>query len=114
MSMSYTANMRCMSPLDALPVPLVGSNPLLSVGNSTVSVPPARGASEAAPGAVVVGCNWFVGALVAVVVGAPGLVVARGRLDALAVLVVVAPLGDDTGATGVSPGTVVLVLSRGM
>src|SRR5437588_8600451 len=61
MSMSYTANMRCMSPLEALPVPLVGPNPLLSVGSSTVSVPPGRGGSATVPGEVVVVCSWFCG-----------------------------------------------------
>jgi hypothetical protein len=48
-----------MSPLDALPVPLVGSNPFPSDGSRTVRFPPGRGGSVVAPGTVVVVRSWF-------------------------------------------------------
>src|SRR5688572_8114629 len=86
MSMSYTANMRCISPLDALPVPFVGSNPLPSVGRSTVSVPPGRAGSATVPGAVVVVCNWFCG-FGRVVVAARTLVLVFGLVAGLVVVV---------------------------
>src|SRR5881394_3559853 len=78
--------MRCMSPLDALPVPLVGSKPLPSVGSSTVSVPPARGGSATVPGAVVVVCSWFWGLASVVLLLGRTLVVVVALLDGLAVV----------------------------
>ena len=86
MSMSYTANMRCMSPLAAFPVPLVGSKPLPSVGSSTVSVPPDRTGSVTVPGAVVVVCSWFCG-LGRVVLALERTVLLVDRFDGLVVVV---------------------------
>src|SRR5437764_3880292 len=85
MSVSYTANMRCMSPLDAFPVPLVGSKPLLSVGSRTVSVPPARGGSVTVPGDVVVVCSWFWGLASVVLLRGRTLVLVVALLDGLVV-----------------------------
>src|SRR5258706_12791501 len=51
------ATMRCMSPLVALPVPLVGSKPLPSVGISAVSDPPAWGGSDGAVDGAAVICS---------------------------------------------------------
>src|SRR5947207_12577547 len=115
MSVSYTANMRCMSPLDAFPVPLVGSKPLLSVGSRTVSVPPGRGGSATVPGAVVVVCSWFWGLASVVLLRGRTLVVVVDLLDGL---VVVVDAGCPAAALVLvvfsSAGGVVDEVSRGM
>src|SRR6267378_2375327 len=96
--------MRCMSPLDAFPVPFVGSNPLLSVGSSTVSVPPGRGGSATEPGVVVVVCSWFCGLASVVLLLGRTLVLVVALLDGLVV---------DVDADGPEAVVVLVVFSSG-
>src|SRR3954471_1121475 len=115
MSMSYTANIRCMSPLDAEPVPLVGSKPFPSAGSRTVSAPPGLGGSITVPGAVVVVCSWLTGLASVVLVVALALLVDVVLVDGF--VVVVDPFVPTTAVVLVvlsSTGGAVVDVSSGM
>src|SRR3954451_11441348 len=110
---SYTANIRCMSPPDALPVPLVGSKPLASDGISTVRVPPLRGGSAGwVDGGAVPGGMVPTPVRAVVVVVALPLTVGAG--EPLRVVVVVTRAPPVTVLTdGSAPTDAVVVVSNG-